>query len=57
MTHDDIDSFLAGNYEEIPNKTTSKDTVAAVKADKNHWYRNMKKGTSPGPVKPKPQGG
>lgn len=52
MTHDDIDSFLAGNYEEIPNKTTSKDTVAAVKADKNHWYRNMKKGTSPGPVKP-----
>ncbi len=57
MTHDDIDSFLAGNYEEIPNKTTSKDTVAAVKADKSYWYGNMKKGSSPGPVKPKPQGG
>jgi len=35
----------------------SKKIVAAVKADKAHWYGNMKKGTSPGPVKPTKKGG
>ncbi len=34
-------------------KNDSKKTVATVQANKAHWYSNMKKGSTPGPVKPK----